>query len=94
VLALTIFFGRQIKNSLDNTFLGKVDAAAGALLGVVKYVFCLSVIFWLSDSLRLTLPEDWVKGSYLYPVTVKAAQKMSAYLSQFIPFFKEIFRQF
>ncbi|MCX8489573.1 MAG: CvpA family protein [Cyclobacteriaceae bacterium] len=94
VLVLTLFFGRRIKNSLDNTFLGKVDAIAGALLGVVKYIFCLSVIFWLGDSLHISLPADWTKGSVLYPATANAAQKMSSYLSQFVPFFKEIFRQF
>jgi membrane protein required for colicin V production len=91
---LTLFLGRRIKNSLDDTFLGKVDSVAGALLGVVKYIFCLSVIFWLGDSLNVRVPAEWTKGSFLYPATSSAAQKMSLYLSQFIPFFKEIFRQF
>ena len=94
VLVLTIFLGRRVKNSLDNTFLGKVDSIAGALLGAAKYAFCISVIFWLADSLYLKLPQDWIKGSYLYPVTAKAAPNVSKYLSQFIPFFKEIFKQF
>jgi membrane protein required for colicin V production len=92
VLFLTIFFGRRIKNSLDNTFLGKVDAVA--ILGACKYVFCLSVVFWLANSLHQRLPESWTRGSFLYPYTVKAAEKFSTYLSHFIPFFKEIFRQF
>ncbi len=94
VLVLTLLLGRRIKNSLDNTFLGKVDAVAGALLGLLKYIFCLSVIFWLGDSLHISVPADWTKGSFLYPATKNAAQQMSSYLSQFIPFFKEIFRQF
>jgi membrane protein required for colicin V production len=94
VLVLTLFLGRRIKNSLDNTFLGKVDAVAGALLGLLKYIFCLSVIFWLGDSLNVRVPAEWTKGSFLYPATASAAQKMSLYLSQFVPFFKEIFRQF
>ena len=94
VLVLTIFVGTRIKNSLDDTFLGKVDAIAGALLGVTKYAFCLSVIFWLANSVKISLPNTWTSGSYLYPLTAKFAERTSGYLGNFIPFFKEIFRQF
>jgi membrane protein required for colicin V production len=94
VLLLTILIGKRIKNSLDDTFLGKVDAIAGAFLGVTKYAFCLSVIFWLANSLKISPPETWTSGSYLYPYTVKFAEHTAGYLSNFIPFFKEIFRQF
>ena len=94
VMVLTIFFGRRIKNSLDDTFLGKVDSVAGAVLGITKYAFCLSVILWLANSLRIKLPDSWTSGSYIYPFTAKVAEQASGFLGSFIPFFKEIFRQF
>lgn len=94
VIVLVIFLGARIKNSVDQTFLGKVDALAGALLGAIKYAFGLSVIIWLAESLRIQLPESWVADSRLYPITATVAEKASAFLGQFIPFFKEIFRQF
>ncbi len=94
VIVLVIFVGSRIKSSVDQTFLGKVDALAGALLGAIKYAFGLSVIIWLAESLKIQLPENWLAGSHLYPVTAKVAEKASAFLGQFIPFFKEIFRQF
>lgn len=94
VMVLTIFFGRRIKNSLDDTFLGKVDSVAGAVLGITKYAFCLSVILWLANSLRIKLPDSWTSGSYIYPFTAKVAERASGFLGSFIPFFKEIFRQF
>ncbi len=93
VMVLVIFFGRRIKNSLDDTFLGKVDSLAGAMLGIVKYAFCLSVIIWLVESFKIKFPETWNSGSQLYPLTAKFAQTLSGFLGGFIPFFKEIFSQ-
>ena len=94
VLALTIFMGKRLKNSLDDTFLGKADSLAGALLGFFKYAFCLSVVMWLATSLHIALPENWTTGSFLFPWVSKLAINVSGYLSHFIPFFKEIFKQF
>jgi membrane protein required for colicin V production len=93
VMVLVIFFGRRIKNSIDTTFLGKVDSLAGALLGMIKYAFCLSVIIWLAESLKINFPESWNTGSHLYPFTAKFAHHLSGFLGSFIPFFKEIFHQ-
>ncbi len=94
VILLVIFLGQRIKHSVDQTFLGKVDAIAGGVLGVIKYSFCLSVIIWLVQSLNIELPQNWMEDSRLYPITAKLAERTSAFIGQFIPFFKEIFRQF
>lgn len=94
VLGLTLFIGNRIKNSLDDTFLGKVDSYAGAALGITKYAFCVSVLIWLATALKLTLPPNWVAGSYLYPWVAKVAQNMSGWAGDMIPFFKEIFKEF
>jgi membrane protein required for colicin V production len=93
VMVLVIFFSRRIKNLIDTGFLGKVDSLAGALLGLVKYAFCLSVIIWLAESLKIKFPESWNSGSQLYPLTAKFAHRLSGFLGSFIPFFKEIFSQ-
>jgi hypothetical protein len=61
---------------------------------MIKYSFCLSIIIWLGQSLKIELPQNWTDGSHLYPITAKVAERTSAFLGQFIPFFKEIFRQF
>lgn len=93
VMVLVIFFGRRIKNLIDTGFLGKVDSFAGAALGLIKYAFCLSVIIWLAESLKIKFPESWNTGSQLYPLTAKFAHHLSGFLGSFIPFFKEIFSQ-
>jgi membrane protein required for colicin V production len=94
VLVLVSFLGRRIKNSLDKTFLGTVDAVAGAILGVFKYAFCLSVVIWLISSFHFSLPLHWTRDSWLYPATAGFAPRVAALFSGFLPFFNEIFKQF
>jgi len=86
--------GKRIKNAVDQSFLGRMDAIAGAILGVAKYAFCLSVVIWLATSLRYTLPDGWTRGSWLYPATAHFAHQIAGIFGGFLPFFKEIFRQF
>ncbi|MFM7486949.1 MAG: CvpA family protein [Cytophagales bacterium] len=94
VVVVTLFVGDRIKHLMDDTFLGKVDAIAGAVLSVFKYAFCLSVVIWLANALNVSLPQNWINGSFLYPQVAKLAQKVSTWVGDLIPFFKEIFRQF
>ena len=94
VVILVTFLGKQIKNSVDKTFLGRVDAAAGAILGALKYMFCVSVIIWLISSFHYSLPEQWTRNSSLFPVTAGFAPHVAGFFSGFLPGFKEIFKQF
>jgi len=94
VVLLVIFIGNRIKHLMDQTFLGKVDSFAGALLGLMKYAFGASVIFWLAVEVNYTFPESWTQGSWLYPKTLGFAKSVSEFFGNFLPFFKETFRQF
>ncbi len=94
VLILVSFLGRRIKNSLDRTFLGTVDSIAGAIVGVMKYAFCLSVLIWLISSFHYSLPPQWTRDSWLYPATAGFAPRVAVFFSGFLPFFDEIFKQF
>ena len=94
VVLLVIFIGKQIKHLMDQTFLGKVDSIAGAVLGLMKYAFCASVILWLAVKVNYTFPENWTQGSWLYPKTLVFAKSMAEFFGDFLPFFKETFKQF
>lgn len=94
VVLLVIFIGNRIKHFMDQTFLGKVDALAGAILGIMKYAFCASTIFWLALKVNYTFPESWTQGSWLYPRIVAFAGTVSEFFGNFLPFLKETFKQF
>ncbi len=94
VMLVVTFIGGRIKNSMDKTFLGRMDALAGALLGLVKYAFSISIILWLVDSFKISLPSDWVNDSTLYPLVAQVAPTLASFFGDFLPFFKETFKQF
>ena len=94
VVILVRLLGSFIKNSVDKSFLGSVDQALGAGLGGFRTLFMLSVVLWILDSLKMTPYSGWVEGSRLYPFTALLAPTLADWFGQFIPFFKEIFKQF
>ena len=94
VLVLVTLIGKMIKGSMDQTFLGKIDAAAGAVLGIIKHAFGISVIIWLIEVFNVAPPEAWKEDSVLYPMAAQLAPTLSEYFGEYLPFFKETFKQF
>jgi membrane protein required for colicin V production len=94
VVVVVSLIGRIIKDSVDKTFLGSMDALAGAFLGLVKFAFGVSVMIWLIEALEIHLPNGWKEDSTLYPMAARLAPMLSEYFGEFIPFFKETFKQF
>jgi membrane protein required for colicin V production len=94
VVILVILVGRSIKNSVDKTFLGRMDSIVGAILGVLKYAFCLSVLVWLAKSFHYQFPDSWTRDSYVFPLVGGFAPRIAGFLGGFLPFFKEIFHPF
>jgi membrane protein required for colicin V production len=94
VLVLVTLIGKMIKGSMDQTFLGKIDAAAGAVLGIIKHAFGISVIIWLIEVFNVAPPEARKEGSVLYPMAAQLAPTLSEYFGEYLPFFKETFKQF
>ncbi len=86
--------GRLLKASIDKSFLGTIDESMGAILGVFKWLFMLSVILWILDSLDMSPGPGWTDDSYLYPYTAMFATELSEWMSGILPFFKETFKQF
>jgi membrane protein required for colicin V production len=94
VMVVVSLIGRMIKDSVDKTFLGRMDALAGAALGLVKFAFGVSVMIWLIEAFEISLPEGWKEESTLYPMAARVAPTLSEYFGEFLPFFKETFKQF
>jgi membrane protein required for colicin V production len=83
--------GRLIKVSIDKTFLGRIDQAAGAALGLLKAAFLSSVALWILHALHLNVPEQWTEGAWLLPAIESFAPSVALWLGEFVPFFKDIF---
>lgn len=83
--------GKIIKASIDKSFLGKFDNAAGALLGLLRTTFMLSIVLWIVDSLKFKLLSQWTDGSWLYPTVAGFAPKLTEWISGLLPIFKDVF---
>lgn len=83
--------GKMIKVSIDKTFLGRVDQVAGAVLGIVKAAFLMSVALWIIHALNIHLPGKWTDNSWLLPEVQSFAPVVTEWLANFFPFFEDMF---
>jgi len=64
--------GWALKQVIDLILLGGIDSAAGAVLGIVKAGFFISLFLWFTTEFKMELPKKWLKNSeilgYLEPL--------------------------
>ena len=78
--------GRIIKASIQKSTLGTFDQIAGALFGIAKVAFMLSIILWITDSLNLRLPTGLTANSWLQPAIANFAVKVTQWIGSILPF--------
>jgi membrane protein required for colicin V production len=91
IVILVTLLGRLIKASIDKNFLGRVDQASGALLGMLKATFLISVALWITNSFKADTLSKWSDNSKLYPKVAAFAPMITKWIAKFIPIFKDIF---
>ena len=78
--------GRIIKSAIQKSLLGTADQVVGALFGVAKVAFMLSIIVWIVDSLKLNLPKDLITNSWLLPAIASFGTKVTQWIGVVLPF--------
>ena len=87
VFFLIFTLGKFLTNMLRYTLFGSIDKFAGALVGVIKYAFAISVIFWLLHASGLDkMYLQQTKGAMIYPYIIDFARKFISWISYIIPF--------
>jgi len=82
--------GQMIKASVSQSILGGADQLVGAVLGVVRTIFMLSVMVWIADALHFKTFEQWTEGSLFYPPLAGFAPKLTDWAGDLIPFFRDV----
>lgn len=91
-VALLINIGAGIvKKTMDLTLLGSVDNIAGALLGIVKWVFGASLLIWLTHAVGVEIPGDMQENSLVYDKIEPVAPWLIDSFSEYWPFIKSLF---
>lgn len=90
VIVIVNLLGKLLKSSLDKTLLGGADQLAGAVLGLFKTAFTVSVLLWIFDSMEFDFFLRWTEHSWLYPYVAGFAPAVTAWLGEVFPDFGDL----
>jgi len=91
ILILINLLGHLTKKLMDLTLLGAFDYVAGAILGVFKWAFIISVILWLTTQININIPDKLTEDSFLYPYILNFAPSVGKYVASVFPFADNLF---
>lgn len=93
IIVLVNLLGRAAKSLLDMTLLGSLDKFVGALVGLLKWAFGVSIVLWLLNLAEVFIPEEMIEGSLLFPYLVQFAPWVVEMASALLPFAQDLFDQ-
>ena len=91
ILILVSLLGRFLKKMIDLTILGSIDNLLGALLGVFKWAFLISLVLWLFNQINLSVPADLTEGSFLFDKIEGLAPTVGNFIAAVLPFTEDLF---
>jgi membrane protein required for colicin V production len=90
IVIVVNLFGKLVKASIGKSFLGGIDQWLGAVIGLIKGIFMLSVVLWILDSMKLEFLNQVSERSKLLPFIANIAPQITSWVGSIIPFFKDI----
>ncbi len=91
ILLLVNMIGKITKKILDMTLLGGLDNFAGAVLGLLKWAFGVSLVLWLAQSVEIGVSEEMTKETHIYPIVASIAPFVAESFAEYLPFIQEVF---
>lgn len=91
ILILVNLLGKLLKRVIDMTIIGSLDNLGGALLGLAKWAFGLSVVILIFETLELQFMHNSAQGSFMYPIIAPVAPAVFDFFNDYFPFLKQLF---
>ena len=91
IIILVNLVGKSVKKMLDMTLLGSFDNLAGAIVGLFKWAFGISVLIWIFNYFQINPIVKYSEDSIVYPLVVSFAPTVVEYISAVLPFAKDLF---
>lgn len=91
IIVLVNLLGKAVKKMLDMTLLGSFDSFAGALIGLLKWAFGLSVLIWIFNYFEINPIDKYAEDSFVYPMIHSFAPTVIDYISALLPFARDLF---
>lgn len=89
LLGVTLF-AKAVKKALDLTLFGNLDDIAGAIVGILKWSFIISIFLWLLSAGNLALPESITAETVLFPYFVKFGPFIVDQVASLVPLTKDL----
>lgn len=86
IVILVNLLGKSVKKVLDMALLGGFDSLAGAIIGIIKWAFGLSILVWLTESFNIGPSEQITESSIFYPFIESMAPVVIDFVSGLLPF--------
>ena len=91
LLSMAIKAGaKALKKMVDVTLFGTLDNIAGAVAGVLKWAFVISIVFWVFESVGFDFEEKYANGSFIFPYIVGIGPMVFGWLSDIIPLIQDL----
>ena len=91
IVVVVSLIGKALKATIDKSLLGSLDQAVGAVLGIVKTAFILSVLIWLARSFAADAWLAWAEDSPLFRVIASFAPTLASAVGLAFPSLGDIF---
>ena len=95
MLFLVLSFGirvlaKALKNLIDFTFFGTLDNLFGAVAGLLKWAFIISIVFWLFDSVGYDIVGRYGQDTVIFPYIIDIGPMVFHWLSSLMPFIRDL----
>ncbi|MCU0356305.1 MAG: CvpA family protein [Cyclobacteriaceae bacterium] len=91
VVILVNFLGSLLRKGLEKTLLGSADSFAGALLGLFKTAFMISVLCWILDASGVVFFDRWTEHSWMYQHIAVIAPTVTDWAGELVPAVRDLF---
>lgn len=89
IIILVNTIGSILKKIIDWTPLGVVDNVAGALLGILKWAFGISIVFWVLSILHIDFGSHVIENSKILPMANKVLTTVGNFVFTIFPSFED-----
>ena len=91
LLSLAIKAGAKVfKGVVDTTIFGGLDDIIGALAGIIKWIFVLSIVIWVFDSVGFNIKDRYASDAVIFPYIVDIGPEVFRWLSKIMPFIQDL----
>jgi len=91
IIIIVNFIGKLLKKFVQMILLGSVDKVAGALMGILMWIFLVSSLIWVASVFKISFPNDWEQSSLLLSYVKPVAPALASLLDGVIPAVSDIF---